>query len=77
MVGDDSAAGSGPAADDPSHDASRDQEIAAAMGRLDPDDPAHFRRDGRPEVAAIRRAGGPQDVTAADRDRVWSDTRGP
>lgn len=75
-MGDDPAAGSDPAAGDPSHDAGRDQEIAAAMDRLDPDDPAHFRRDGRPEVAAIRRAGGPQDVTAADRDRVWDAIRG-
>lgn len=71
-LGADPAAGSDPAAGDPA----RDQAIAAAMDRLDPDDSAHYRADGRPEVGALRRAGAPPDTTAADRDRVWAAIRG-
>ena len=67
--GDDPAAGSDPAAGDPD----RDHAIAAAIDRLDRADPDLWTADGKPRVEALEAAGGPANLTAADRDRVWTD----
>lgn len=67
--GDDPAAGSDPAAGDPDRHAS----IAAAIDRLIGGGREEWTALGLPRVEAIVEAGGPADLTAAERDRVWRD----
>ena len=45
--------------------------IAAAIAKLDPDDPAQWTRGGAPQVSALE-ALLDRDVTSAERDAAWA-----
>lgn len=48
----------------------REQAIAEAIGQLDPENPDHFTKGGKPEVAAVEAITG-FDISAKERDQVW------
>ena len=49
----------------------RKARIIAAIGELDPDNPEHFTKGGKPEVKALEAILG-FDITAAERDAAWA-----
>ncbi len=51
----------------------RTEVLFTAIARLDPENPDHFTKGGKPEVRALEKASGLSDVTAAERDDVWED----
>ena len=55
--------------------AGRRFRLVAAVAGLDPDNPDHFTRSGKPEVRALEAASGLTDVGAAERDAAWKDYR--
>ncbi len=63
--GRDPEAGPEPAAGDPQDD------IAAAVGRVDPTDRSLWTRDGKPRVDAVEALLG-RDITTAERDAAWA-----
>ena len=56
--------------EDAEQSGSLDERIAAAIELLDPDNPEHFTKGGKPQVKAIEAILG-DVIDAADRDRVW------
>lgn len=57
-----------PAIEDP---AEREERIRAAFADLDPENPDHFTKSGKPDLAALRDRSGLADLAAAERDRQW------
>lgn len=55
--------------------AGRRSQLIAAAAVLDPDNPDHFTRSGKPEIRALEAASGMTDVSAAERDAAWEDYR--
>lgn len=45
--------------------------LAAAIGRLDRDDVDAWTKSGAPDIPALAREAGLEDVTAAERDDAW------
>lgn len=50
----------------------RQASISAAAAALDRSDATLFTAAGKPTLAALRGAGAPADVTAAERDAAWA-----
>ncbi|NOQ51722.1 MAG: hypothetical protein GQ578_05855 [Desulfuromonadaceae bacterium] len=46
------------------------QKLVAAIGKLDPNDPAHFTADDKPSANVLKELLGEQ-VSAAERDEAW------
>lgn len=55
--------------------AGRRSRLVAAVAGLDPDNPDHFIRSGKPGVRALEAASGLTKVSAAERDAAWEDHR--
>ena len=55
--------------------AGRRSRLVAAAAGLDPDNPDHFTRSGKPGVRALEAASGLTAVSAAERDAAWEDHR--
>lgn len=55
--------------------AGRRSRLVAAAAGLDPDNPDHFTRSGKPGVRALGAASGLTNVSAAERDAAWEDHR--
>ncbi|MGF7175850.1 hypothetical protein [Azospirillum doebereinerae] len=49
--------------------------ILAAIGKLDPENPAHFTKAGKPEVKALSDLLG-VEITAKQRDDAWAAVQG-
>lgn len=47
-----------------------DDPVVAAMNRLDPNQPGHWTRDGKPRLEVLSQLAG-RAVRAAQRDRLW------
>ena len=47
--------------------------LAAAIAAIDPDDSAAWLKGGAPQISALRKAAGRDDITAAERDTAWAD----
>ena len=54
-------------------DGSRDDRIRAALADLPADDEALWTKSGKPDLSALRDRSGIDDVTAAERDRLWGE----
>ncbi|MDE2670128.1 MAG: hypothetical protein OXI51_10790 [Chloroflexota bacterium] len=63
---------SGPAAGEGAEGTGRQASISAAAAALDRSDATLFTAAGKPTLAALRGAGAPADVTAAERDAAWA-----
>ncbi|WP_321276925.1 HI1506-related protein [Thiomicrorhabdus indica] len=48
------------------------RSIFEAIGQLDPENPEHFTKSGKPELKALRALFG-IELTAEQRDQVWAD----
>lgn len=51
----------------------RQSQMIAAIAVLDPDNPDHFTKSGKPEIKALENAAGLDDISAADRDAAWDE----
>ena len=49
----------------------RRSAILAAIAGLEPGDPGHWTRSGKPEIRALAAASGLADITAGERDAAW------
>ena len=53
----------------------RTEALFTAIAGLDPENPDHFTKGGKPEVRALEKASGLTDITASERDGAWEDYR--
>ncbi len=51
----------------------RQAALAAAIAGLEEGNPDHWTKSGKPEVRALEAATGVGDISAAERDAVWTD----
>ncbi len=49
----------------------RRSAILAAIAGLEPGNPDHWTRSGKPEIRALAAASGLTDITASERDAAW------
>lgn len=50
----------------------RKARLLAAIDGLDPDNPAHWTKSGKPQVEVLEAMSGLAEVTATERDAVWT-----
>ena len=55
----------------PTIEAERLALIRTAIGKLEPGKKTHWTADGRPEVAALKKVGGLEEISAEERDVAW------
>lgn len=51
----------------------RAAHLLIAIGKLEPGNPDHFTKDGKPRTDALEAALGGDEVSASDRDAAWED----
>ena len=53
-------------------DTDRQAAIVEAIGKLDPENPDHYTKSGKPDIAVLGSLTGFDDITAAERDAAFA-----
>ena len=57
---------------EPEPEPPRQAQLHRAIAALTPDEPDHWRQDGRPEIRALKQLSGIKKITGAERDAAWA-----